>query len=116
MTLSDRVLFISALITIPIWYLTKNPTISIVIVTLIDVIAFLPTLRKTANTPKSETLMTHFISVVRHGLSIIALASYSIATVLYPAALVFMNGVLVGIIINPRFASLISGFRRHKLH
>ena len=64
--------------------------------------------------------MTHATSGIRHGLSIIALASYSIATVLYPAALVFMNIILVAIIINPGFAlgftTLISGFRRHKLH
>ena len=44
-TKSDRILFIGALLAIPIWYFVGNSTLSIIIVTLIDVVAFLPTMR-----------------------------------------------------------------------
>jgi hypothetical protein len=98
----DKVFFIAALLAIVPWYLTKDPTFSVVIITVIDVFAFLPTLRKTFRDPSSETFVTYALNVVRHGLSIFALGAYNLATVLYPAALMIMNVSLVVAMMWPR--------------
>lgn len=90
-TKTDKVCFIAALISTIPWYLTKDPTFSIVIITLIDVFAFIPTIRKTIKDAGSETLFTYALNVLRHGLSIVALANYNVATYLYPIALLIMN-------------------------
>lgn len=90
-TNTDKICFIAALIAIIPWYVTKDPTLSIVIITLIDVFAILPTVRKTLKDPSSETLFTYALNILRHGLSVIALANYNLATYLYPAALLIMN-------------------------
>ncbi len=101
-TRSDRLFLAGALIAIIPWYLTDDPTLSIVIITLIDVLAFIPTVRKTIGNPSSETLFTYALNIPRHGLALIALENYNLATYLYPAALFFMNILMVSIIIRPK--------------
>jgi hypothetical protein len=91
-----------ALFAIVPWLLTDDPMISIVLATGIDVLAFFPTIRKTYNDPTSETLISYISNLIRHPLSIAALATYSISTVIYPAALLFMNVVLVYVIVSRR--------------
>lgn len=94
-TNSDKIIFIGALLTIIPWLLTKDPTLSVILLTLIDVLAFFPTIRKTINDPQSETFISYFLNVFRHGLSIFALTKYNLATYIFPAALVIMNLVVV---------------------
>lgn len=100
-TLSDKIFFIGALLAIIPWYLTKDPTISVIIAATIDFSAFVPTIRKTINNPKSETLATYSINIVRHILSFIALENYNLVTLLYPAYLLSMNLVMTTIILRP---------------
>lgn len=98
-TATDKLFFLGALITIVPWYLTKDPTLSIIMASLIDACAFIPTIRKTLKDPGSETLATYSLNLVRHSLSIFALANYSLATVLYPSYLLVMNLLMTLIII-----------------
>lgn len=102
-TNSDKVIFIGALLTIIPWLLTKDPTLSVIILTIIDVLAFIPTIRKTIKDPRSETFISYFLNVFRHGLSIFALTNYNLATYIFPAALVVMNLIVVLVILKPRF-------------
>lgn len=99
-TKADKISFTIALLSIIPWYFTKDPTISIIIITLIDVFAFFPTVRKTIHDPTSETLFTYALNIFRHGLSVLALANYNLATYLYPVALLLMNAVMTGIIVR----------------
>ncbi len=100
-TLSDKVFFVGALLAIIPWYLTKDPTISVIIAAIIDVSAFIPTIRKTIKHPKSETFATYSLNIIRHILSIIALERYNLATVFYPVYLLCMNLIITTIIIRP---------------
>lgn len=99
-TTLDKVFFGCALLAIIPWYITKNPTISIVMVTLIDACAFVPTLRKTIKDPESETLTTYLMNILRHGLSVLAISTYSFTTVLYPAYLLVLNITLSSVILH----------------
>src|SRR3989338_2872220 len=100
-TKSDVVMFIGALLGIIPWLLTKDPTLSVVILTIIDVLAFIPTIRKTIKDPQSETLVSYILHAVRHSLSITALANYNMATYIYPASLAVMNVVVILAILKP---------------
>jgi hypothetical protein len=102
-TKSDTIIFIAALLAVIPWYLTKNPTLSIIILTIIDVLAFIPTIRKTIKYPESETLSSYILHTIRHGLSIAAISTYSISTYLFPGALAIMNLIIALIIIKSRF-------------
>lgn len=101
-TTIDKVIFITALIAIIPWLLTKDPTISVIILTTIDALAFVPTMRKTFRDPGSETLSSYYIHAVRHSLSIVALNTYNISTFLYPAVVALCNVIMISIIVLRR--------------
>ncbi len=87
-------LFIALLGLIP-WILTKDPTISIIIVVSIDLIAFIPTLRKTYSHPNSETSLLYGTNTLRHSLALGALGSYNIATMLHSITMIIVNSIMV---------------------
>lgn len=101
-TLFDGVFLVAALVAIIPWWITKDPMLSVILATIIDVLAFFPTIRKTYNEPSSETLISYISNLIRHPLSIAALSVYSITTVIYPAALFVMNLILVLVIMTGR--------------
>lgn len=101
-TKTDKIIFIGALLAIIPWFLTKDPTLSVVILTIIDVLAFIPTIRKTIKDPKSETFISYVLHTIRHSLSIVALANYNLATYIYPASLAVMNLIVLSIILKFR--------------
>lgn len=94
-------LFIALLGLIP-WYLTKDPTISVIIAVGIDVVAFIPTLRKTYQNPQSETSILYGANVVRHALSLLSLEAYNIATTLHSIVMLVTNSVMVVLIKRQR--------------
>jgi hypothetical protein len=80
------------------WALTKDPTISVVIVVLIDIIAFIPTLRKTWTHPDTEKPLLYEMNVVRHILTLFSLQSYNIATMFHSIAMICTNTVMTAFI------------------
>jgi hypothetical protein len=92
---SDWIFFLSALIAIPIWYFTGSPLWAVVIITVIDAVAFAPTFRKAYFHPQTENMWTYLFSGIKFVFGIAALQTISITTVLYPLSLVFANGAFV---------------------
>jgi hypothetical protein len=84
-----------ACVSIIIWKLTNDPTISVILITVIDAIGFLPTFRKGFMRPFEETATTFTLSAIKFVPALFALESFTIATWLYPASLVLMNGLFV---------------------
>jgi hypothetical protein len=87
----DTVSFLISLIAIGIWIFAKQPVISVVLITTINTLANLPTIRKSWNKPHSETLFTWELGAVRNLLGIIALESFSVLTWLYPVSSLIVN-------------------------
>ena len=98
----DLVFLILALLALPIWLIIKQPILSIILLTTIDMLGFLPTIRKSWNSPYSETLSFYIITTFRHGLSILALEKYSIITWLFPVSWVLANAIFSLILIIRR--------------
>ena len=86
-TKSDWLFFISALSSLPLWYVTSDPLWAVVILTIVDVLGFGPTVRKAYSFPHSESLLFFALFAVRNVLVILALESYSVTTVLFPAVI-----------------------------
>jgi len=98
----DYFFLIASLSAIPLWIITNNPTYSALLVTFIEIIAAIPTIRKSWNKPEEEVTSTYGINTARYFLSIIALASFSISTVAYPVGMVFMNGLIFAVLLIRR--------------
>ena len=82
---TDWAFFIAALASLPLWYFTANPLWAVVILTLIDVLGFGPTIRKVYHEPHSESLTFYTLYAIRGFVSIPALENYSVTTLFNPA-------------------------------
>jgi len=99
---SDWLSLAGAAIALLLWFTTSSPLLSIILITLVDFLGFVPTIRKSIRKPHEETLITYFLSGLKFLLAIIALENYSVITVLYPASLVFANLLFVALLISKR--------------
>ena len=98
----DIVFLSLALLTIPIWLLAKQPIISISLLVLIDIFAFIPAMRKSWIDPWSETLSYYLINTLRHGLNVFALLNITVITALSPVIGVVFNFFFIFILILQR--------------
>ena len=98
----DWLFFISALASLPLWYLTANPAWAVVVLTIVDLLGFGPTIRKAYIHSHSESLSFFAMVAVRNILVVMALESYSIATVLFPAAVAVACILLMALIVYRR--------------
>lgn len=96
----DTYFLLAALLGLIPWMLTKDPTYSVVIVVTIDIIAFIPTLRKTALAPKTETPLLFATNVLRHLLTLLSLEAYNVATMLHSIAMVIANSLMTYFIVR----------------
>jgi hypothetical protein len=87
----DNYFLVIALLGLIPWALTKDPTISVVIVVLIDIVAFIPTLRKTWRQPETEQPRLYEMNVARHILTLFSLNAYNIATMFHSIAMICIN-------------------------
>lgn len=90
----DTWLLGAAFVALVPWFVTKDPTISVILITLIDSLSMVPTLRKTWDDPTSEPYLIWGLNAIKHSLAILAVSTVSVATVIYPAAMVLMNAAL----------------------
>ncbi len=98
----DAVFLILSLTALLLSLLAKQPILSVFLITISEILGFVPTVRKSWNNPYSETLSLYGISIFRHGLSIVALEQMNILTVLYPAAWTLTNVFITSILIVRR--------------
>ena len=102
-TVSDWIAFIASLSAIAIWVLTRDALWAVILVTLADTVAVIPTVRKAFYKPHEETALAYAIAVLRSILSIAALESFNIVNWLYPAALILSDGGLTTMLLVRRW-------------
>jgi hypothetical protein len=86
-TKTDWLFFLSAMMSLPLWYFTADPLWAVVILTCVDVFGFGPTVRKAYSHPFEEDRIFFSLFMLRNLIVIIALEHYSLTTVLFPAAI-----------------------------
>jgi hypothetical protein len=101
-TLLDWVFFVAALSSLPLWYMTASPLWAVVILTVVDLLGFGPTLRKAYHFPWSESLLFFGMFLARNLLVVLALERYSVTTWLFPVAVGAACGLLMVLLIIRR--------------
>lgn len=104
LTRTDWLFFISAMSSLPLWYLTSDPLWAVVVLTTVDVLGFGPTVRKSYSQPHSESVLFFSLFAARNVIVIMALENYSITTVLFPLVIAASCLLLIVMIL----------YRRHK--
>jgi len=103
-TRTDWLFFITALSSLPMWYITSDPLWAVVILTTVDVLGFGPTIRKAYLFPRSESVLFFGLFAVRNFFVILALEHYSVTTVLFPAVIAATCTVLIVLVAYRRRA------------
>lgn len=98
----DHYFFAAAMLGLIPWIVTKDPTISVIVVVAIDLIAFVPTLRKTWQHPQTEKPLLYEMNITRHALTFFALGSYNVATTLHSIAMIITNTLMTLFIARKR--------------
>lgn len=101
-TRTDWITLFFALSAIPLWYITQNPLFSVLLISAIDVMAFIPTYRKSWTKPFEEPISTFAITAVALGLSLVAMDEINMITAFYPATLALTDVVFVLLLITRR--------------
>lgn len=94
-TKSDKIFFSGAIVAILVWILLDNPYISVILITLISILGFIPTVRKSWNKPGQETISQYILASVKFILAIIILDNFSFLTLTFPLYLVIANAAFV---------------------
>ncbi len=90
----DHIFLGIALLGIIPWVITRDPTLSVITVVSIDLVAFIPTLRKASTDPKTEHAGLYIANVIRHILTLLALRTYNIATTLHSIVMIITNTLM----------------------
>lgn len=109
-TKSDTVFFVMSLVALALWLFAKQPVLSVILVSTIDMLGFVPTVRKSWHKPHEETLISYMTNTFRFTLAIVALSHYTIVTALYPVTWVIANGLFSIFLISRRKQLATVGF------
>lgn len=101
-TVSDWITLFLALTAIPLWLAIEDPLWSVILISLIEVLATYPTFRKSWHKPHQERALTFTLDGAKFCLSTIALEKFTLTTYLYPMAIVLTDVVLVGMLLFRR--------------
>lgn len=101
-TVLDTICFILALGATGVWLFAKQPTLSMVLLVAIDMLGFIPTVRKAWHKPQEETLFTWWFNGLRHAVSLFAIQRYSLISLLNPVVWTMANAIFSLVLIIRR--------------
>lgn len=87
---------------LPLWLYTSSALSAVIVLTIVNLFGFGPSLRKAYALPFEENAMLFGVSAIRNGFVLAALEHYSWTTVLFPAAVAIACILFVGLILFRR--------------
>jgi hypothetical protein len=101
-TKSDKIALFASLSAIIPWLMTKDPLLSVIMISLIDGIAMFPTIRKSWHKPYQENLPTYWIANLKNVIALFALTNFSMITSLYMISIMLVNTILIAVCVYRR--------------
>lgn len=98
----DWCFLVLAFSSLPLWYITSDPLWAVVILTIAEVLGFLPTIRKAYIKPFEESLLFFSIFAIRNIASILALENYTVTTLLFPITTTVACVILLVVVVPRR--------------
>jgi len=89
---SDMVFLGLSLVALVLWVFAKQPVASVILVSAVSLLGFVPTIRKSWNRPDQETLICYVSNTLRNGLGLAALQHVTLVTSLYMVTWLVANG------------------------
>lgn len=99
----DYLCFGLAIVMLLYWYFSRNVLNTVIFTCIIDVITFLPVIKKSWILPWTETALAWFTGILNIGFLYLAQANATLETSLYWLTYVTVNAFIVAIIISRRY-------------
>lgn len=96
-TNSDKISIGAAILAAMLWLISENPLWTVIITSLMNIISFYPTLRKSWFNPYSENLVFYLLGIIGLVLSVTALEAYNLTTFLYPLVASCVNSLVIAL-------------------
>lgn len=87
---------------IPVWILTGNALYSVLMVTSIDGVGYLPSIRKAWALPYEESLLIWLVNIVGNISTLLAIENYTLITTTYHVMMLVMNSILASVVLYRR--------------
>ncbi len=91
-----------SIIALIIWLVAERPILAIFAAATADAFAFVPTIKKAWNHPKTETLSLYIISIISWGFLFFTIETWNIENTAFPLYLFFGSLLMVWIIVGRR--------------
>jgi hypothetical protein len=101
-TISDWCSFIFALTGLPLWYFTKDPMWSVILISIVDGLGFYPTFRKSWDKPYDESALFFTGGSISVLFALAALEHVNINTALYLFSVFLFDSVFVVLLLYRR--------------
>ena len=98
----DQYVIVLALTSFIFWLIFQQNEIAAIFAVSAQVLAFIPTIRKSFVNPFSETLVTYSVNTIRFCVGLIAIEEYNLITVLWFATFAIVNGAFALFLIYRR--------------
>ena len=99
---SDWAALIVCFMAIPLWKITENPMVAVILVVAIDILSYWPMIRKSFNKPQTEPPISAFISGMRYFLILFAVPEPTWESLVYPLYLMLVDWGFAGYIVIRR--------------
>jgi hypothetical protein len=91
----DTISLFAASLAIPVWIISHDPLLAVIILTGIEALGFMPTYCKVWQRPFDESQLAFSLTIVKYMLALGAMEMYTLTTVLFPAALILLSLLLI---------------------
>lgn len=81
-----------------LWVVTNDPFWSVILISVIHSLCFLPTFRKGYASPHEESAIAFILTILKYGCAIVALGEYAVETVLFPATVMTTSFLFVSML------------------
>ncbi|MDP9196165.1 MAG: hypothetical protein M3O22_05275 [Pseudomonadota bacterium] len=103
-TRADWAVLMVCQLAVPLWYVIQQPVFTMLLLTVIELVGFYPTFRKSWHDPYGESTLSYFITALKFVISIFAIQNFTVVNWMYPAALFAVNIILVSTLLLRRRA------------
>lgn len=103
----DVVILLLATAAFLVWWASNDPLLGAILLTIVLVLGFLPTYKKSITSPGQETISLFAIAAIKQAVGIAALSAYNVLTLLFPIAVLVANMGIVLLLVFRRRAGII---------
>jgi hypothetical protein len=99
----DMVCIFLACAGVILWIITKNPLTALYISVFVEILGYIPTIKKSYFFPKTESLLSWEITTVGVTLNLLAISSWRPEIFVYPVYLFTFDVIVVALLLLPKF-------------